>query len=319
MKASDGSPYDFAEPAKPSARLAPHAAAPARTAAPATPLTPAAAPASTECPFCGYTHKGKARARCPECSAPMDASLADQLAFSDPPWVRRAGWGAVLLSASVAAHAVAILARIVQVLWTSDTAKHVKGVTHAAAAVALALGVLALFWPEPRRPGGSSAGARAAAWLLAGAALLLWMIMAYWALREARTAAPTLRLAVNLVLLCHLPLSAIMAMRMRTLAGRIPDDALTWQASYSGWLTAGVCVFALALLNMSLLEGYGLAFFPISFPLIAAVTGVLLWAAFTALRIGLNMLAAASAGADIALRKAGRAASKRADQPGRSA
>ena len=76
---------------------------PARPQAPIPRKPPPAAaedaPAKVEeaeryCPYCGFTFRGKVKARCPECAAPMD-SPTDLYQFADVGWVRRSVLGLV--------------------------------------------------------------------------------------------------------------------------------------------------------------------------------------------------------------------------------
>src|SRR4051812_46851948 len=103
MASTEDSGYDFAPGQEPPKKSAPPRADAEREAAgttsrradsPANPM-PKATPdgpagKTRECPFCGHTFFGQVKARCPECSAPMDAGAADQLSYSNPVWVRRA-------------------------------------------------------------------------------------------------------------------------------------------------------------------------------------------------------------------------------------
>jgi hypothetical protein len=316
MADEDGSPYDFASPVPPkrpgeSSRKAgpPQPAAPPEGGAPAE--TVKAEETERYCPYCGFMFRGKVKARCPECSAPMD-SPTDLYQFAEAGWVRGCATGLMLITAGIALHVAGA------VLWWIGTALS-TGLTHMAGAVVVAVGVMLAMrqerplkfatWGEVPAPKPSAL----APWvkMLALASLALWLAAGILTLRAGEEGSVP-KWPLILVLLCQAVLAALLAYVASGMATRVPSDTLASHTTHAGWATAIVCLNMLLLQGMGLVAPSYLMWFMFSFPLIAGFAGILGWAVVTLLRLALEMRAAAAAGAEIAARRAQRMVGRKA-------
>jgi hypothetical protein len=307
--------YDFADPVPPKRPAPPRKKEPPPPVAraDAAPPVPVAAPATQDagrfCPYCGSVFGGKGRARCPECSAPLDAA-ADLYQFADPRWVRGQATGLMLIIPGIALHVVGAVLQ-----W--EKAFEAKGIAHLAAAVLVAAGVLLATRREPRTLAKGSQLPPVAKpsplvpWvrLLALASLVAWIILA-WIAFGPGVGLGTIKAFLLPLLVCQAVLAALLANLVSGMASRLPSDSLSTHSIYSGWGTAAVCItlFFIQLFEMN--KGDYPMFFMCSFPLVAGLVTLLVWAMITLLRMGLEMRVSATAGENIAAQRAQKMARK---------
>jgi hypothetical protein len=273
---SQDSPYDFAQPQP--ARTT-HIAASARQDAR---LQPQQQQQHT-CLYCGLLVFGNPRARCPECSAPMDDSATDLLQFAEPRWTRSVALALPLIAAAIVGHAAGAFFR-----WTSP--RIVEATVHAAAAGILLVGVFLATRPDRQ----TSAPARQQsllACLAATVTAIAWLVLLLIAMKLLGRA-----MTKSLLLLAVVAqgfLAAVLGFYARSLAMRLPDDTIAAHARIAGWLTTAVCGTVLVIQFLELTTIVHLMFFMCSFPMIAGFFVALLFAVVTLLRLTVNMLEAA--------------------------
>ncbi len=267
-------------------------AAPQR--APATPLAEPQAP-GRPCPHCGFLIRGKTtRNRCPDCSGPLDQSVAGMLQFAQKGWTRGLAWGALLLVPAIACEVAAII-----VHWQEVTP--LDRWLHLAGPLLALIGTWLVTRREPR-DGEKSPWA----WPARIAALL---VLALWL---PITLHPADREIGRHFLYAILPATGVMAFllgfHLRGLAVRIPSDSLAAQAQNLAWIIGGLCLFLGGLELFDLARPEYLTLFMCAFPLIGILAGLLGWAAAFALLMGLQLFGAAAAADGIAARHAARIA-----------
>ena len=133
---------------------------------------------------------------------------------------------------------------------------------------------------------------------LAIAAALAWLLLGLIALKLFASHGMTKPL-VLLALLAQGILSAQLGIYCNSLAARVPDDRLASHSLYVGWLMAAACGLLMVVQALDLTTIVHLMFFMCSFPMIAGILLILLWAVVTLLRLGLNLWISANAGETI--------------------
>ena len=229
-------------------------------------------------------------------------SATDLFQFADVAWARRGALGLVLIVPGIAGHVFGAV-----LLWMDlPTA---KGLAHAVAAVVLAVGV---FLATRKEPGPAAKTSSLALWarVCALASMMVWLILGLIAMKLLVTHGMVKPL-VLLVLVIQTALAVLLSYVVSGMALRIPNDTLSSHAIYTGWATAAVCATLLVIQELDLITSVHLMFFTCSFPMIGGFMVILCWAMITLLRMGLDMRAAAQAGAAITSRRQQRLAARR--------
>ena len=243
------------------------------------------------CPYCGFAFHGPPKARCPECSAPLDSGQSDLLKFADVQWCRRIANGTLLIVLAFLGHLFAAFLR-----WISDPAT--ESLAHAAAAILMTAAVFIATLREPTPKPASSRVALSARYT-AIAAALFWCMLCLILTELLPASRGIIKTLVLLALVAHATLAMLLNFHFSALAARLPDDDLARHATNSGGVTAIACglLFGVQFLELTTIVHF--MFFFCSFPLIAGVLTIFFWAMVTLLRIAIGMRVSANAGAII--------------------
>jgi hypothetical protein len=196
--------------------------------------------------------------------------------------------GLVLIIPGIAGHIIAAFLR-----WIITNEQ--RTTIHIFSAAFLIVGVFAATWKEP----GTKRG-QLALWarVVVVAALVFWIGLFLVYQRED----PSLEMIRALIcpaLICHAALSALLGIYCGDMAMRIPDDALHWHALHGGWVVAAANGLLLALHFLQLTTKVHFMFFTCSFPMVAGLLVIFMWASVTLLRLALSLRLSARAGDEI--------------------
>jgi hypothetical protein len=180
----------------------------------------------------------------------------------------------------------------------------------AAAALLLAAAVWLLTRPEPA-PRGTPSRWPLVTRLVALATMLPWIALALMIVDILPWSPGLAKALVLLALLGHAALAVLLGFHLSALAARAPDDTLARHAVNAGGATALACALLLVIQALELTTPIHLMFFTCSFPLIAGVLAIFLWASITVLRLGLVMRESARAGDEIKARRLQRMAAQK--------
>jgi hypothetical protein len=290
-KPESDSPYEFAPRAEPAQPVEP----PPTT----TPEVEEEPGLERTCPHCGFKIIGKPRGgRCPECAAPLDEVATDLLQFSNHDWLLTTSNGTLLFAGSI------VLQLIVGFAGLLGKFPRGEGIMHLVGAAAGALGVWWMTTPEPgvglvRMP--YAMAARAVAIVVA----VLWTVSIFTpsnVVAEARPEWIVMFVAVAVALEM-----ALIALHLRGLERRVPNDSAAAHLMNAAFIVPGLCLIlmALQLLGMAQMD-HMMWFFCV--PVFGLVAGVMIWAVWTFVRAGLDLRQCAVAGQTIVARQAMRAA-----------
>lgn len=256
------------------------------------------------CPYCGFTFHGPPKARCPECSAPLDSGQSDLLKFADVRWCRRITSGTLLIILAFLGHIFAAFLR-----WISDSAT--ASLAHVVAAVLMTAAVFIATLREPT-PSPSTTTSRIPflARCVAIAAALFWCMLCLIQTDLLPASRGIIKMLVLFALVAYAALAMLLSFHFSALAARLPDDDLARHATNSGGVTAIACglLFGVQFLELTTIVHF--MFFFCSFPLIAGVLTIFFWAMVTLLRIAIGMRISANAGAIITSKRLQRLANR---------
>ena len=222
--------------------------------------------------------------------------------FAKTGWVRMIAWGLLLIVPAALLHLAGCGVNRLKIYQNSDPDNHAfahpKALLHGAAALLMTAGV---FIATLRQPGTSAGrpGIPLACRVLSLVVLLVWLIAGAYALDilKAQPASYS-QLEKTLALLALLSQGApciLLAFHCSRLAARLPNDTLRTHAYYTGWLCALVCATLFGLIALEMDRGLFPLFFMCSFPLIAGMLVIILWAMITLIRLALDLRTTAAA------------------------
>jgi hypothetical protein len=147
------------------------------------------------------------------------------------------------------------------------------------------------------------------------ARLLAIVVAALWAVVLLGPVMAKSQLLVIAILIATGVQASVVGLHLRSLAARIPNDSLANHLSNSAFLVSGVCLLMIILHLAQVASTAHLMFFFCAFPMIGGMGLVILWAALTLVRLGLELRQCAVAGQTIVTRQAMRASAANSSRP----